>query len=106
MVAGIIDQCFTSQKMILSNILFNRLRAFRLAKVLRQAFVGLWVAGLWAWAFVCVCVYVCVFWSRGSKRGHKTSQMDKFLNLFRTILGQEGTNEVQKINRKIGTCKK
>ena len=36
----------------------DRLRAFRLAKVLRQSFVGLWVAGLWAWAFVCVWMYV------------------------------------------------
>ena len=90
---------------------FNRLRAFRLAKVLRQSFVGLWVAGLWAWAcvYVCVCVCVCVrvcvcvFWPRGSKRGHKPSQIDQLLKLFRPILGHGGTNEDHKINR---TCKK
>ena len=39
--------------------LSNRFRAFCLAKVLRQSFVGLWVAGLWTWACVCVCVCVC-----------------------------------------------
>ena len=99
---------------------FSRLRAFRLAKVLRQSFVGLWVlrqsfVGLLGCRLlvcgrgrlcVCVCVRVCVFWPRVSKRDHKTSQMDQLLKLFRPILGQGGTNEDQKINRKIGTLQK
>ena len=51
---------------IYTYILFVRLRAFRLAKVLRHSFVGLWVAGLWR-GRVCVCVCVCVFGRLGPK---------------------------------------
>ena len=37
--------------------LFNRLRAFRRAKVLGKGFVGLWGCGLWACGFVGLSIF-------------------------------------------------
>jgi len=106
---------------LLFKLLFDRLRAFRLAKVLRQSFVGLWVAmGCWSVGVgVCVCVCVCVcmcFLAAWVQKGSQNKPDGSIVKAVSTHFGpgghqrgsynQKKNRNLQKIaNTKMDNCK-
>ena len=102
------NQRRTQTRSVASDHVRIGLRAFRLAKVLRQSFVGLWVAGLWAWAWacvcVCVCVYVCVFGAARVQKGSQNKPDGSTVEAFSTHFGpgrHQRQSENQQKNRNL-----